>query len=525
MPSFTIDAPNGKSYTIEGENAQGALAALQKHIGAAGKPQPSATDAITDIPGEIGNAASEALTNIKGIANRGGQGPIEGLMTTGKAALGVPQLLMSPLTGAARSVGGHLLAAGERFVGENIVNPIAEKLGGQAQHPDPQKMYEAAKGDTDLAMTALAARRVGALTPTPRSAPKIEAPSPSVEELKASATKAYESPEVKSLEVKPTVIRNFGEAAESALTNDSFDPVVAEKTFKLLRNLQKVPESSVITGGNINTLRKSFGKLATDAVGTSDGAAAAKVISYLDEALTKVPASEVVAGDVNAAASKLEAARGDYAAAKQAENIDNKLISAQLRADSTNSELNVANTIRQNLRNVVDPTKPKEGRGLLPDELDAAKTIVEGTGAQNAMRTAGNYLGKLQGTAIGGVVGSIFGPAGAAVGAAIPSTAGFLLKSLANRMTVKQAQQLSEKIRSRAPLASSAEKFEEAAAALAEKRDPKAIAGAVLAARNLSANLRSAGLNFSPADILSGLQAPSGGNAQEQEQIPRPPGQ
>lgn len=516
MPSFTIDAPNGKSYTIEGENAQGALAALQKHIGAAGNPQPSATDAITDIPGEIGNAANEALTNIKGIANRGGQGPIEGLMTTGKAALGIPQLLMSPITGTARSVLGHGLEQATHAAGTVIAPEIATK-------EDRQKNYETAKGDVDLAMTALATKRAGALTPAARPAPKVEAPT--VEELRTSATKNYESPEVKSLEVKPTVIRNFGEAAEMALTNEGFDPAVAEKTYTLLRNLQKVPESSVITGGNINTLRKLFGKLATDALGTSEGAAASKVIGHLDEALAKVPKSEVIAGDINAAASKLEAARGDYAAASQAEGIDNKLVSAQLRAASNNSGQNVANTIRQNLRNTVDPTKPKEGRGLRPDELEQAQTIVEGTGPQNAMRTAANYLGKLQGTAIGAVTGSLFGPVGAAVGAALPSTAGFMLKSLANRMTIKQAEKLSEMIRSRAPLASSAEKFEEAAANVTAQRDPKAIAAAVLAARNLSTNLRSAGLNFSPADLLSGLQSPSSGNAQEQEKIPGPPGQ
>lgn len=475
------------------------------------KAPPSITDAITDIPAEIGNAAGEALTNIKGVANRGGQGPIEGLLTTGKAVLGVPQLLMSPITGAARSILGHGLESATHAAGSVIAPEITAK-------EDRQKNYETAKGDVDLAMTALAARRpTTALAKPGEISPNLKVKPPTVEELKESATKGYESPEVTSLEVKPTVIRNFGEAAEAALTNDSFDPAVAEKTYSLLRKLQTVPADSVITGRNINTLRKLFGKLATDAVGTSEGAAASKVIGYLDEALTKVPKSEVLAGDLNAAASKLEAARGDYAAASQAEGIDNKLVSAQLRAASNNSGQNVANTIRQNLRATVDPTKPKEGRGLRPDELEQAQQIVEGTGVQNAMRTSANYLGKLQGTAIGGVIGSIFGPVGAAVGAAVPSTVGFMMKSLANRMTVNQAKKLSEMIRSRAPLASSAEKFEEAAAKVAAQRDPKAVAGVVIAARNLSTNLRSAGLNFSPSDLLSGLQSPSSGNAQEQQ--------
>lgn len=33
MASFTISAPNGKTYTIEGDNAEGALAALKQHLG------------------------------------------------------------------------------------------------------------------------------------------------------------------------------------------------------------------------------------------------------------------------------------------------------------------------------------------------------------------------------------------------------------------------------------------------------------------------------------------------------------
>jgi hypothetical protein len=41
MGTFTIEAPNGKSYTIEGENAQGALAALKKHLGQADQAAPA----------------------------------------------------------------------------------------------------------------------------------------------------------------------------------------------------------------------------------------------------------------------------------------------------------------------------------------------------------------------------------------------------------------------------------------------------------------------------------------------------
>src|SRR6185312_3258471 len=77
-------------------------------MGLADAPKtPSWSDAFTDIPHEIGAEAGNALDKIKALGNRADQGPIEGLMTTGKAALAVPQLIASPVTGAARSLIGH----------------------------------------------------------------------------------------------------------------------------------------------------------------------------------------------------------------------------------------------------------------------------------------------------------------------------------------------------------------------------------------------------------------------------------
>jgi hypothetical protein len=120
-------------------------------------PQPKLSDAVTDIPSEVGKAASENIDTIKkGITDRGTKGPIEGLMDTGKAVLAIPGLLASPLTGAARSLIGHPMAQAEHAVG-TLINPDV------AAKDDPQKMYAAAKGDVDTAMSALASRGVPAI--------------------------------------------------------------------------------------------------------------------------------------------------------------------------------------------------------------------------------------------------------------------------------------------------------------------------------------------------------------------------
>lgn len=48
------------------------------------------SDAVTDIPNEISNAFNEGFANLRGVSNRSQQGPIEGLLNTGKAVLSVP---------------------------------------------------------------------------------------------------------------------------------------------------------------------------------------------------------------------------------------------------------------------------------------------------------------------------------------------------------------------------------------------------------------------------------------------------
>lgn len=458
--------------------------------------QPSIADAVTDVPSEIANAAGEAMANIKGIANRGGMGPLEGLAATGKAVLGVPQLLMSPITGAARSLIGHPMAQLTQAAGRVIAPDIAEQQ-------DPQKLYETAKGDVDLALTAAA----------PGKAKAVKTSAPSIQELKAAATADYKSPEVAGLEVKPTTIKDYSTTTQAKLNNDGFDENVAPKTFGILSKLEKIPTGATVTGQNFNSLRKMLGK-AAGSIEPSEKAAASMAIEHLDEFIPKISPRDVISGDLGAAAETLDRARGNYNAASQAKKIDEKLVQAEIRAGAANSGMNVANTIRQRMADVV--LKPKEARGLLPEEIDQAKAIAEGSRTQNAIRMAGNVLGG--GGGLGTVAAATAGGLATGGPGALAPLAGFALRALSNKLTVRQAEKLSEAIRSRAPLASSNQKFAQAAAQLQQNRTPQTIAGAVIAARNLSTNLKGAGFNVSPADLLSGLQGPTPAGAENEQQ-------
>lgn len=518
-------------------------------------PQPSPLDAITDIPKEVKGAYTQAIQHATGNSvndlpgfdprTRGELGPIEGLARTGKQVLGIPELLAALPVGVARSVIGHLMAHGEHWVGA-LLNPE------QAARDDLPKMYETAKGDVDTALAAarpagmpvrapvpaLAAEPATAALPAKAAEPAgvarvwqepaaaaPKAPVPSVAELKAEATKGYESPALTDLQVKPSTISDFGSRTKMALDAAGLDENLAPKTHAILSKFEKIPGSGpsvIVTGKNIMSMRKTLGNAAGEP--GQEGLAASRAIDLLDEHIPKIEAKNVISGDPKAAGEALETANANYSAAKQAESIDNKVISAELRAASTHSGANVANTIRQRMAAIADPTKRKEGRGLLPAEVDAARTIAEGTRGQNALRKAGNVLGgggglgMLHGGSAGAAIGAFLGgPAGAAIGATAVPAAGHLLKALSNSMTVKQANQLSEMIRTRAPLASSMQKFHQSAGRAIKNRNGRTIAATVMAARNLSTNLRAAGFEVAPADLLRGLQSPSSASADDQQ--------
>lgn len=566
MPTFDVKSPDGKTYRItgpEGSTLDDAIAYAQEQYGGKTAPEsaptassgrlrltrdptlldlPKPPGVVTDAAAETSRGVAQALQHLTGNSisdlpgydprTRGELGQAEGLMRTGRQIFGLPEMVYALGTGAIRSLLGHGMASAEHGVGTLIAPDIAAK-------DDPQKMYETGMRDVDLAMQA--ARPAGMpvklapnipvqpSAPTPISAyggqpgippntpvqgryeiPVSEPaynwqpppqPLPTVQELKDAAETNYQSPEVKSLELKPRPIRDFGIQAENALTNAGHSDQFAKGTFGILRNLQKVPQNSVVTGDNVNTLRKMFVR-ASQSSDASERAAANAVIDHLDSYLPQITQSDLIAGDLPGALAQLGEARGNWAAARRAENVDVKTERALARAATANSGRNAANNIRARMTDIY--LDPKQMQGYSADERKLIRQIVYGTPTENAVRFAGNLMGGGGGlgAAVTGGIGAMTTPGG--VGGLIP-VGGYLLKSLSNRLTLRQADKLSELLRSRAPLASSAKKYEEAITAM-RSNPAKSFSGVVLAARNLSHNLRDAGFNVAPSHLLSGLQ-------------------
>lgn len=139
MPTFNIEAPNGKSYTIEGASAEGALAALRKHLGEGQETQtsdPSAEPAdhglserqkLSPVQKALNPVTSYGETYLRmnkeardtinaglgqmahpdSLTDPKAHGISDVLSGAGKAALGTVGYVASPITAAYRSVVGQ----------------------------------------------------------------------------------------------------------------------------------------------------------------------------------------------------------------------------------------------------------------------------------------------------------------------------------------------------------------------------------------------------------------------------------
>jgi hypothetical protein len=143
----------------------------------------------------------------------------------------------------------------------------------------------------------------------------------------------------------------------------------------------------------------------------------------------------------------------------RSDRITNLEESADLKAASAHSGRNGDNSIRQTVRPIVDPAKPKNAVGYSDAELNALREVVQGTPTRNSLRYVGNLLGgggglgqmlTIAGSAAAG--GSTHGAAGAGLGAIAPLAVGVTSKSLADALARRALHKADDLIRQRSPL-------------------------------------------------------------------------
>lgn len=282
-------------------------------------------------------------------------------------------------------------------------------------------------------------RRAGML---PRPAAPVEAPS--TQALYDSSQGHYGAMHGFGVEMNPGFGDDIAQNISNELHAESYRPYLAPKTFAAIDEL-RLPAGQTVGTQDIEGVRRLLNRVAADPV---ERDAARRAIGQIDNAMANLDPADVAVNPHFAprVAQEARAARGDYAAYKQADQIETATDNAALQAASTGSGANIDNATRQKFRAIL--TNPKKLRGYSDEEQAQMRQIVQGTFTGNAAR----LIGKL---APSGVVS---GALGAGLGHAVGHTVGvpvlgWAAKQLADSATARAAANLSETRRLRSPLA------------------------------------------------------------------------
>ena len=425
-------------------------------VGAAGDTR-SLGNRIIDAAGEKIGAPSWLTTGLKGINNVGSLLTNPGsIATSGDLQNSVEQLtgkFYAPQTTPghyAETVASFVPAAlgGEgalvpRLVRQALIPGLASEAAGQATAGsalEPYARAAAAIGAGGAAQKVASSRAAAAAA---------KANTPTIGEAKKAASALFEAPEVKDVTFTPGTIEGVANMVGNDLRRARFNDRIAPQTHALLDDMKTPVDGSTHTLEDVRTTRTLLGRLGGNFADPLEKEAATQAIKTLDKMMLTMPQSRVATGDIAAANAKLADAAGNYASAKTAERVAEKLRDADLQAASTYAGGNLNNATRQKLRGLL--TNPKQSRGLTPDELQSIEDTVRGSAAGNAMRAAGKLLGGGGGwgTVATGAAGHVLG--GPLLAAAIPAT-GFVAKKIGDALTRRNSSKIVSQILPRSPL-------------------------------------------------------------------------
>lgn len=284
---------------------------------------------------------------------------------------------------------------------------------------------------------------------------------PTVEELKDAARSQYQHPDVKAVQIHPDAVTDLRNTIKSDLesgTNSGFRAANERKTFSAIDELANPSQSSARAAGmpatidDLDSVRKVLGRVAKekDAMGaaTSDSAAASRAMGHIDDFLTNLKQPQLIAGDASKAAPILQDARGNWGAAKRAEEVQTKLENARIQAASTYGGGNINNASRQALRPMLKNNAAK-AVGYNDAEREALSQAVEGTKVGNLARLVGKLApsGGVKGLAH---IALASGTGGASIPLSIASEGAKLVGDLSTKRSIKNLEQI---LRERSPLA------------------------------------------------------------------------
>jgi hypothetical protein len=339
--------------------------------------------------------------------------------------------------------GGEGLLA--RLAKQVVAPAVASETAGQATKGTAAEPYA----------RVAAAVAGGGLASALSKAPEMAAPT--VDALKASYKAGIDHPDVTAVTFNPNSLANLHDAIRSDLEAKGFRARREGNTFSDLNELSNANPTMARAAGapasvaDVESIRKSLGKTAQE-VGpdfrpTSDAAAASAAVKHIDRWFDNLRQPDLLSGDVSKAVPILKDARGDYAAAMRAENLQTKAANAALQAGSSYSGGNINNATRQALRPLAKNDFAKASGYVDPEKEQLSKAIM-GNVVGNTARAVGKLAPDSGLKAIHHIAAAV-----ASGGTSIPASLASLAAKLGGDFaTTRNVSKLDEMLRARSPL-------------------------------------------------------------------------
>jgi hypothetical protein len=207
---------------------------------------------------------------------------------------------------------------------------------------------------------------------------------PDTDELFRRGEAAYKRADEAGLIINPQGIQELTQRIKADLANKAYDPALAPKLKVVLDRLEGLSQENVTLKG-VDTLRK-IAKAKVDPANRYEAALSGDVVRHIDDFLDGLNPSHVLAGNKTEAVVALREARREWGQARKSEVIEDAIEAAKDKAASAHSGGNIENSMRQELRKILQ--NPKKLMGFTPDEQTAMRQVVQG-GFGRAMRTIG----------------------------------------------------------------------------------------------------------------------------------------
>lgn len=284
---------------------------------------------------------------------------------------------------------------------------------------------------------------------------------PDVAALKSSSQALYKAADNQGLLIEP-------KAFDAAVNRIVFDAQAKgiDKTIhtKAMAALTRLQEAKGVANNlqDVETLRRVVGE-AGKSIDPSERYMAGRIREGLDDFMSNLKPSDVIAGDPKAAVGMIKEARKLWSLKAKGDLLADLYQRAEL------SPSGLENGLRTEFRNLAK--NAKKMRGFSPSEQKEIRRIATGGSLQTLLRTVGKAAptGIVSGsgaTGSGALLGALFGgPGGAAIGAAAVPALGAAGRKIATLAKKAQFNRLDATVRN-----AGVKPFDPAAALLADQR-------------------------------------------------------